>query len=280
MQFPRTGSGMTAYMAESAQSNRSVVQELYEERIRRIELSIDIQHEIASQYSWMFDTALAPRNEAERVAFHLFQKTGIGLFDSLRLTELGSFGSARVLLRQVYEALLIAKFCAISDDHTVALGWQRGDPIYVGKSVLGRIEKPDALPLTELWGLLCDYAHATRYSQKRRHKITEEIEQEQVDLTFVYIELLVECAYHVLNSWILRKDMAWYAKEYGKTYTAPDLRSKARRLFKEARQRHGPGARTLSWTFRSRWVLKPFDPARRIETVRYSVSHRERILRG
>lgn len=278
MTFPRTGSGITAFMAEAAESNQEVLQGLYEERLQRIQLLIDIQHEIAAQYSWMFDSALAPRNEAERVAFHLFQKTGIGLFDSLRLTEQGSFGSARVLLRQVFEALLLAKFCAISEDHTVALNWHKGDAIYVGKAVLGRIVQPDPVPLTELWGILCDYAHATKYSQKGRHRITEDVEHEQVALTLVYIELLAECAYHVLNTWVLRKDMAWYAREYGKVYTVPDLRSKARELFTVARQRHGPGARTLIRTFRSRWVLKPVDPTRSVETIRYSIGGSGRSL--
>lgn len=278
MTFPRTGSGMTAFMAEAAESNQRVLQGIYEDRLQRIQLLIDIQHEIAAQYSWMFDSPLAPRNEAERAAFHLFQKTGIGLFDSLRLTEQGSFGSARVLLRQVFEGLLLAKFCAISEDHSIALRWHKGDVIYVGKSVIGRIVQPDPVSLTELWRALCDYAHATKYSQKRRHTITEDVEHEEVALTLVFIEMLVECAYHVLNTWVLRKDMAWYAKEYGKVYTVPDLRSKSRGLFRIVRQRHGPGARTLVRTFRSRWVLKPVDPTRKVETIRYSVRGSGRLL--
>jgi hypothetical protein len=245
------------------------VREVFAGVEERISEGIDIQHEIAAQYSWLFDTGFAPRREAERTAFYIFDKSKYALFDALQLISRGAFGSARILLRQVFEGLMIAKVCMVSDDERLALKWRDGAQIYLGRDVFKRFQKPDPEPLSELWGHFSDYTHASRFAQQRTARIKDDIEFTEVGVSFVYLENMVECSYHLLNSLILRRDMVYYAREYGKNYTVPELRLSAKQHFRDSRVRFGPGAIMLLRTYKSTWTLS--EPAHITRTHRASI---------
>ncbi|HEU4457090.1 MAG TPA: hypothetical protein VFR81_28740, partial [Longimicrobium sp.] len=244
-------------LTEAAVANSEIISAKLGSKITRIERLIDIEMLIASHFVWMFDTGFAPRIEAERTTFWLFHKNISAAFDALSLLRRGAFGSARIILRQILESLIIAKYCALSEDESLALKWQAGRIIYLSKEVFQRITDPDTASLYELWGLMSNYTHASIFAQQRTPIIDDEIEWDELNVTFVYLEILLECNYHLLNSYIITSSMAYYASNYRSSYAVPELRAEAHNLFREARRNFGPGARKLLTTYKRRWKLKP-----------------------
>lgn len=265
MRYRVQGPSAIEQFTSTSIENSAIIDEFLSDRIKRIERTIDFEVQIASHFIWMFDTAFAPRNDAERTAFWLFEKTLLGSFDALSLLRRGAFGSARVVLRQVLEALIIGKFCAVSEDESLALKWQSGKQIYLGKEVLRRIVSPTSEPIDELWGLLSDYTHASRASQQGALSIIEDTEWNELTLTFIYLEIMLECNYHLLNSWVIKSGMIYLASTR-KVYIVPELRREARMLFGQARVNYGSGAIKLLTTYKRKWVLKPVDPASVVRT--------------
>lgn len=265
MRYRVQGPSAIQQFTSTSVENSAIIDNFLGDKIDRIERTIDIEFQIASHFTWMFDTAFAPRNEAERTTFWLFEKALLGSFDALSLLRRGAFGSARVVLRQVLEALIIGKFCAVSEDESLALKWQSGKHIYLGKEVLRRIVSPAAEPIDELWGLLSNYTHASRSSQQGALSIIDDTEWNELTLTFIYLELMLECSYHLLNTWVVKSGMVYLAATR-KVYIIPELRREARMLFGQARKNYASGAIKLLTTYKRKWVLKPVDPTLIVRT--------------
>jgi len=116
---------------EHTATNRQLIESVYGPDLERVERTLDLQHRMASQVHWMLDTGLAPRTDAERSAFALFHKNFFSFLGVLTLLRGGLFGPARPLLRHVFESQVVAKFCLLSEDESLAIKWLSGDVIYL-----------------------------------------------------------------------------------------------------------------------------------------------------
>ena len=130
----------------------------------------------------------------------------------LELLKNGYYGSARVLLRQSFEMLMIAKYTEY--DLKARIAWQNKDEIRMG-NILSFIRDngKETNKLQEIWKELCKYTHGTSSAQEfirlvyveDKEKLIEEIEKiHQItefspnlsytfDLFFVSLNMLLEC---------------------------------------------------------------------------------------
>lgn len=125
---------------------------------------------------------------------------------------------------------------------------------------------PDPAPMVKRWGNLSNYTHTSIYSQERTAEVADATELYETALTLTYLDILVECAYHVLNSHILRPDMRYFASESKREFTALRLRRRARKMFRSSRVHFGPGAVTFLRVSKRKWQLAPLDPSGMVRT--------------
>lgn len=247
---------LSEQVQETLARNRTVVAAACGDDLLRVQRALDLQHGIASEFIWLLDTGFAPRYERERVAFWLFHKNLVAFTGALELIRLGLFGPARPLLRSIFEGQLLAKYCVLSGAEDLARRWREGRVIYVGKEVFRKIAEPDIRPLEEFWGLLSDYSHASILAHQRTLDVREPEHHGELTLTVVFLQMLVECNYHVLSTHLLTDSINYYARHYGRQYTIPQQRREARELMRSFRDRYAVEARLVVEIFKRRWILK------------------------
>lgn len=167
---------------------------------------MDNTYNLSSHHIWLFDTphlVELPKNKS--VIFAAIHKNFFVLHSALNLTRSGLFGPARTLLRHVFEYLVVAKFCAVSEDDRVFERWDSGDTVYFTNGVLKKITKPDNTELKDFWHLMCQYSHSTNSSQQV--SIEWNGSEDDIYVTLCFIRAMLECQYHLLNSVLITKSM-------------------------------------------------------------------------
>jgi hypothetical protein len=243
---------LTQLFREATAQNEEVVGTLAGDRIALIEELLDIQYSIASHVVWAMDT-LVGMQPVNRLLFSAFHKNLVATLSAVELSRRGLHGSVGSLLRHVFEALVLAKFCSVGKDQVLATKWLEGELIYIGKMVLKRIQAPDPAPLWEVWGMLSDQTHATTQAQQVALHIADN--PRDVRTTFAIVQMLVECNYHLLNSHLINSALLYYAKMYRTPYELPALRARAKQLIRAARPGQGEAATLFVRVFQAKWQL-------------------------
>jgi hypothetical protein len=210
----RRGGPPFVELAETIEGeNASIVDAEHGAELKTLRACLDCLYAIASEFAWHLNTPhVAIQNKATMILFSTFHKNLIALHTSLKLTRLGLYGPARSMLRHVYEALLIAKFCALSNETTLFEKWKEGDVVYLTNGVLKKLLAPDTSAFSDLWGLLSNYSHATVYAQQVN--LSVHASPDDVPLNLVYLRILVDCQAHLLGSHLVTPSMQYYTKRY------------------------------------------------------------------
>jgi hypothetical protein len=215
---------------------------------------LEIQYTVARSIVWLLGYHhLSGQRQTEQAVFSAFHKNLFLFFSALDLTKKGLYGSANSLLRTVYEALLIGKYCSVRDKPGTFEKWASGDHVHVTNEILNRIKKPDIPEMREMWRALNKLAHATIYSQQ----ITVRYEEiaEEIGITLSLIQMLLDCNWHLLNRhWltprIVRLTQLYGDKERfdGACFRARELARKCRRSFTKPSKQF-VREYTSTWTF-------------------------------
>lgn len=183
----------------------------------------------------------------------------------------GLFGAARPLIRHAFESYVLAKFFIVAEDETLALRWQRAELYVLGREVFRKIRSPDIQSLRTFWGTLSDHAHASILSLQATVDIADPDHRFALEETVAEMEIVLQCGFHVLNSHLITRSMAWHSAYYRKNDRIPEIRREIRQVFKEASFTFNSRARSLIRTFRSTWVID--EPAVH-KKMRYSQLNR------
>lgn len=148
------------------------------------------------------------------------------------LTENTLYGSARVLLRQFFEYLILGKFSEFNRE--IIFKWKnkiekdRRYDINLSNDALNKIPK-NVVKLKELWRELCEMTHPTKYAQqvprfpastgKKRNKEIQQTRkatnfEPDVHYTLDLLFVLLCMNYHLLISNWGRKSYRWYLGYY------------------------------------------------------------------
>ncbi|MFT3814603.1 MAG: hypothetical protein QM740_14685 [Acidovorax sp.] len=227
------------------------------DEIDRLRLCMNGLYAMAAQFAWLFNAPhIAIQNQAAPLLFSTLHKNLIALHTSLKLTRLGLYGPARSMLRHAFEALLIAKFCAISEDAALFSKWKEGGIVYLTNGVLKKIQSPNTEAFTDFWGLLSGYAHATIYAQQVHLNVRET--PNEVPLNLAYLRILVDCQHHLLGSHLITPSMQYYSKRYRRgADPLPTIRAEMRQFLRESRSTLLELPRTIVKNYRATWKLIP-----------------------
>jgi hypothetical protein len=243
------------WVRKRAAINSEVITEVAKHDLTRIETILDLQYKIACYHVWAFGTPMHPRTDLTQLLFSAFHKNLFGFFSSLELARMGLFGPANVLLRQVWEWLVLGKFCSLSQDSGVLERWIDGESIALGRHVFSRVGEPDMGPIRDLWSDLCRFAHATKFS----HQISFDVRGEHTLAgtfdTIAVIYALLECNYLLLNRHLITPTLIYYARRYCENYRVGEHKQDLRVLFREARKFIAPELRQAVRSYRLAWTI-------------------------
>lgn len=237
--------------------NMAIVDVEYGHDIQLLKLGMNHLYAIATQFAWLFNAPhIAAQNRATTLLFSALHKNLIALHTSLKLTRVGLYGPARSMLRHVYEALLIAKFCAVSHDTTLYERWKEGDVVYLTNGVLKKIRSPDIEAFSDFWGLLSNYSHATVYAQQISLNIKST--PNEVPLNLVYLRILLECQSHLLGRHLITPSMRYYNQRYRRgPDPLPELRVGLQEILSQSRDALLELPRAIIKNYRATWRLAP-----------------------
>ena len=249
-----------------SQQNIKSISTKYIRQIQGIEKLIEIQSKIASYFVGLWNApgmAIKSHRELLPMLFISFHKNFFSFYSAYKLTTQGLFGPARPLMRNIFEALMISKFCYLSDNPTVLKKWDSGQIVYFSNSILKKIINPSPKPFYDFWGIICDQSHATKSAMQFTLELIEEDELSNVLGNFAVLAALLECNYHLLNSLLITPELYNMAKYYISRYSfkenkfmIPELRKTAHKEFKKNRGYLSSEAISLIWAYRRKWDIK------------------------
>ncbi len=228
---------------------------------------LDIQCKIAAKFvGWWIAPGMPFRKghrELTPLMFSLFHRNFFHVFSAMKLTLSGFYESARPLLRCTFESLMISKFCHICENDHVMKKWDSGQTVYFANSILKKIESPDTKPFYEFWALICEHSHATKNSMQDSIDLKSKDEQNNVKANLVMLNILLECNYHLLNTHLITKELAYMDKFYStgfepklRDYDTPELKKRAHIQFKKNRAFLSPESIKLIAAYKRQWIIK------------------------
>jgi hypothetical protein len=265
MYRPETESA-TALFDVLAEQNKAKLSLHTDKSVAAARQLIDIQSRITSHFiSLLVYPALPWRKghkELNALLLNAFHNNLFSSYAVLLLTVSGLYGPARPILRAIFECLMIAKFSAVSENTAVMQRWHNRETVYFSKCVLKKIVIPDPEAFSDMWNLLCDFSHASRYYGQVSIEL-DEVDSEQQSLNLAILNALLECNYHLLNSLLITSEIAYMAKFYitgvvpaKRSYDIPELRKKAHCQFSENRTFLGSESIKLIAAYKRKWVVK------------------------
>lgn len=246
---------LSKMLADAKELNRSELLGLYGVESAAVVAALDHLHALAAFHSWTFEGwADAVPHEAHAVLFACFHKTLFSLHAAHELTLDGLYGIARPHLRHAFESLMIAKFCATDPDADVYDKWIDGLDLYFTNGLLRRLAHPETGEFSRVWGLLCQWSHATVFANQL--SLDLETTREEASLNLALIGVLVHFTYHLLNSHILTPTIKYYSQRYREESSCAQSRAGLKVALATLREDLGPGSRRLIKDFRATWRMK------------------------
>ena len=102
----------------------------------------------------------------DKVLMQACVKISYLLYNAHQLLLRGEYGVANILLRQVFEYLVIGKYFYKQQNEIWAEKWLEDRKYEVYDKILRLLKIPDKKHLCDFWKVLCSLAHATPSSQQ------------------------------------------------------------------------------------------------------------------
>jgi len=226
--------------------------------VTKLEDLLDAIYATACGYIYNLDFpaayGLAQRESDPSLGMSAFHKGMLGLFSALELTLAGQHGSARPILRQVFEWALLAKFYLVFSDLKLLRRWIEGSPIALRRHVIEKLPVNARKELGSFWTYLCQLTHASTAAQQMFVGAAVDIREVRANLNFV--RMLAECVYHLLNSWMIPRsyrEFVWRCLSDKEVEEAMGQRLRVRELLAVTRTQLPRKARSVVYAFRRDW---------------------------
>lgn len=194
--------------------NESLISKFLESEIRLFHSLFDIQQKLLKNHiSWIFDPYYG-LTSSRKIVFQSCLKNSDLLFTSNNLIVQGHFGAAMIITRQIFEFLLMGKYCFLVHKEGFVNRWLDGKQVDIYNEVVKKsLMKPDKKNFTEFWAMICNFTHATTSSNQGSFNF--ESNQDQILSTYHILLLLLCCNYHLLNRCALDRRLAYRSEEFG-----------------------------------------------------------------
>ena len=166
-----------------------------------------------------------------------------------------TYGVANILLRQVFEYLVIGKYFYKQQNEIWAEKWLEDRKYEVYDKILRLLKIPDKKHLCDFWKVLCSLAHATPSSQQ----ISLDGQFNEIDIELSYnVVLILLCCKHVLVNYFYsnRKLMRLIKLSPEVAKEMVDLRQKSAAWIKETTSLFSEDGIKVLKDYKRYWVFK------------------------
>ena len=191
----------------------------------------------------------------DKVLMQACVKISYLLYNAHQLLLRGEYGVANILLRQVFEYLVIGKYFYKQQNEIWAEKWLEDRKYEVYDKILRLLKIPDKKHLCDFWKVLCSLAHATPSSQQ----ISLDGQFNEIDIELSYnVVLILLCCKHVLVNYFYsnRKLMRLIKLSPEVAKEMVDLRQKSAAWIKETTSLSSEDGIKVLKDYKRYWVFK------------------------
>ena len=191
----------------------------------------------------------------DKVLMQACVKISYLLYNAHQLLLRGEYGVANILLRQVFEYLVIGKYFYKQQNEIWAEKWLEDRKYEVYDKILRLLKIPDKKHLCDFWKVLCSLAHATPSSQQ----ISLDGQFNEIDIELSYnVVLILLCCKHVLVNYFYsnRKLMRLIKLSPEVAKEMVDLRQKSAAWIKETTSLFSEDGIKVLKDYKRYWVFK------------------------
>ena len=231
----KRGKPLYQLLTEESDATYRAVGGSYGNPLKAIIGALDLQFEILDHTAWSYGQShFSGRDVTEPTLISALHKNTFLFFSAIELARRGLFGPANTVLRPIFEALIIAKYCQVSTDTAVFENWFAGKHVHLTNEVLNRIRRPAVDELRIFWKSLNQLSHATVYAQQISP--TYKDIKNDIGVTLSLVQLLLCLNLHLLSRHFLTPATLRYTRLHGNAGALASARERARGLAETARK--------------------------------------------
>ena len=250
----------TEYIVDKRKQNRIEIEKQFSPQINLIEKIINYQKELIELHNWGMPEVARPPKHITLIR-SIFYKNLLTFSSLLEENRQGMYGTARILMRYIFEGSMIAKYCASQKDFSLYSQWHEGKDIKLTPEVMNKVYQPDMTPFREIWKLFCGFTHASITSMQI--ELDASRYYKEISANFAFTLILLRFNYHILNTYILTPKARYYAKAYDKNSPIILLRKECRPLLRECNKFYSRKSGILVKNFKMKWARKTMDNKKR-----------------
>ncbi|WP_290771531.1 hypothetical protein [Anaerofustis sp.] len=199
------------------EENRSYINEDYEGTLRVIKDIFDEMYFLALQYMKFRSFMGLGNNKNLDMILSTVIKSMNNLLSVIKMTTEGNIGSSRIIMRNIFEFLVIGKYALLYDDIQIRDKWDKIEYINIDRIIFNNTIYPNnknKKAFLDFWATLCKFTHATRASGQISYDYKDITGD--VKLNFTLILMFLYLIYSYLNKYLATP----YIKEYIKNLSS------------------------------------------------------------
>lgn len=134
--------------------------------------------------------------------------------------------------------------------------WEKGEDISLARDVFKKISAPNFDRMKKLWKALCQFTHATIYSQQTISESEKAIEH--LNMNFALLRALLEMNYHLFNRHLVNSSMKFYFDSYAteeEKARYKQLKINVGKLFSTSKKVMSNETKGIIRDFKASWVV-------------------------
>jgi len=193
--------------------------------------------------------------EYERVVIQSYLKTTHLIFTVNQLILHGDYGTARILMRQIFEYLIIGKYVQIKKCNNTAEKWLNDRQFDAYDKVIKLLRVPDKKNFHEFWLMLSNQAHAGTSSFQII--ISAELTFEEIVATYRMNLIFLCCKNYLLNNSFINTKLKYRSEKYGfKKEENKEIRDQMKSSENEIMELFSDSGIALINDYKKKWEFK------------------------
>lgn len=195
------------------ESTYKLLSENLRDDIEKFQHFFDLQQELFYNHlPGVFDTNYN-LEEYERIVIQSYLKTTHLIFSVHQLILHGDYGTSRILMRQVFEYLILGKYIQTKKDIGIAEKWLDDRQFDVYNKIIRLLEEPDKKNFHEFWKMLSNQAHAGTSSFQI--VIDAELTYQEIVATYRMNLIFLYCKNILLNGSFINDKLKYRSEKHG-----------------------------------------------------------------
>jgi hypothetical protein len=197
----------------SQKSTYNYLSEKFQNDIEKFHRFFDLQQRLFYNHLPGVSDPYYQLQEYERIVIQSYIKTTHLIFSVHELILHGDYGTARILMRQIFEYLILGKYVHTKKNNGIAEKWLDDKQFDVYDKIIRLLKKPDKKNFFEFWKLLSNQTHAGTNSFQIG--VSPELTYEDILVTYRMNLIFLCCKNRLLNSNFINDRLKYRSEKYG-----------------------------------------------------------------